>query len=183
MVYKIRLISDEAEGFLREISIDAEATFYDLHKAILASVGYKDDQMTSFFTCDDNWEKEVELTLEEMGSEDAQLMADVKLEELLEDEKQKLIYVFDPLAERIFFMELSRIVTGQSLDEAICSKSIGEPPVQTIDFEDQFLAGGGGALDLDDDLYGSDEYDDSEIDPEGYDLLDESSYSYNDDSF
>lgn len=48
MVYKFRIISDEVDDFLREIKIDSEASFYDLHEAILKCTGYKDDQMTSF---------------------------------------------------------------------------------------------------------------------------------------
>ena len=55
MVYKFRIISDEVDDFLREIKIDSEASFYDLHEAILKCTGYKDDQMTSFFICDDDW--------------------------------------------------------------------------------------------------------------------------------
>lgn len=57
MVYKFRIISDEVDDFLREIKIDSEASFYDLHEAILKCTGYKDDQMTSFFICDEDWEK------------------------------------------------------------------------------------------------------------------------------
>ena len=38
MVYRFTLISNEADDFVREIKIDAEASFYDLHKAILARV-------------------------------------------------------------------------------------------------------------------------------------------------
>ena len=33
MVYKFRIISDEVDDFLREIKIDSEASFYDLHEA------------------------------------------------------------------------------------------------------------------------------------------------------
>ena len=93
MVYKFRIISDEVDDFLREIQIDSEASFYDLHEAILKSTGYKDDQMTSFFICDDDWEKETEITLEDMGSgsseEDTYIMRETPLSELLEDEKQR----------------------------------------------------------------------------------------------
>lgn len=53
MIYRFTLISDEADDFIREIQIDPEATFYDFHEAIVKSVGYTDDQMTSFFICDD----------------------------------------------------------------------------------------------------------------------------------
>lgn len=57
MVYKFRIISDEVDDFLREIKIDSDASFYDLHEAILKCTNYKNDQMTSFFICDDDWEK------------------------------------------------------------------------------------------------------------------------------
>ena len=66
MIYRFTIISDEVDDFVREIQIDPEATFFDFHEAILKSVGYANDQMTSFFICDDDWEKEKEVTLEEM---------------------------------------------------------------------------------------------------------------------
>ena len=57
MIYRFTIISDEVDDFVREIQIDPEATFLDFHEAILKSVGYTNDQMTSFFICDDDWEK------------------------------------------------------------------------------------------------------------------------------
>ena len=124
MVYKFRIISDEVDDFLREIKIDSEASFLDLHEAILKCTGYKDDQMASFFICDEDWEKEIEITLEDMGSgsseEDTFVMKETPLSELLQDEKQKLIYVFDPINERVFFMELAEIITGKDQAKAIC---------------------------------------------------------------
>ena len=68
MVFRFLMLSDEVEDFKREIQIDADATFFDLHKAILASTGFQDGEMTSFFLCDDNWEKEQEITLTEMDT-------------------------------------------------------------------------------------------------------------------
>ena len=173
MVYKFRLISDEVEDFLREIKLDSDATFLDLHKAILKSTGYKDDQMTSFFTCDDRWEKEIEITLEDMDSdrsdEDTYVMKDTRLSELLEDERQKLIYVFDPLTERVFFMELAEIITGKRLDHAVISRKEGTPPPQTVDFDDPLL-NRQGIFDLDDDLYDPDEYDEQDLLDNGLDF-------------
>ena len=131
MVFRFTLISDEVDHFLREIQIDAEATFQDFHQAILSSVGYPDDQMTSFFICNESWEKETEITLEDMGfdsDEDSWVMKDTVLSELIEDEKQRLIYVFDPLAERVFFIELSEIITGKQLKAPVCTKKVGDAP-------------------------------------------------------
>lgn len=48
MVYRFTIISNEVEDFIREIKIDAEATFYDLHQAILSSCHYADNVPTSF---------------------------------------------------------------------------------------------------------------------------------------
>lgn len=171
MVYRFILISDEVDDFVREIKIDPEATFYDLHKAILESTGYKDDQMTSFFTCDEDWEKEKEITLEDMSSnseEDSWVMKETRLNELLEDEKQKMIYVFDPMTERVFFIELAEIITGQDLSAAVCSRKEGEAPQQTIDFEE--MAAGSGSLDLDENFYGDQDFDLEDFDPEGFDM-------------
>ncbi len=183
MVYKFRIISDEVNDFLREIDIDSEASFYDLHKAILESTGYKDDQMTSFFICDDDWEKETEITLEDMGQssyeEDSYVMKDTKLSELLEDEKQKLLYVFDPLAERVFFIELSKIITKKDMDKAVCTRKIGDAPQQTINFDEQMNVNS--TLDMDEKFYGDEEFDMDDFDKDGYGL-DEGS-PYNDDKY
>ena len=68
MVFRFLILSDEVDDFKREIKIDAEATFLDLHDAILESVGYTKDQMCSFFICDDDWSKNTEITLVEMDT-------------------------------------------------------------------------------------------------------------------
>ena len=179
MVYKFRIISDEVDDFLREIKIDSEAAFDDLREAILKSGGYKEDQMTSFFVCDDNWEKETEITLEDMGQssseEDTYVMKETKLNELLEDEKQKLLYVFDPLSERVFFIELSEIITGKELDKAVCSRKSGEAPQQTIDFDEQMNTNT--ALDLDENFYGDEDFDMEDFDQDGYGMDDENPYN------
>ncbi|MDP4278881.1 MAG: hypothetical protein Q8914_14745, partial [Bacteroidota bacterium] len=113
MVYKFRILSDEVDNFVREIAIDSEASFLDLHDAILESVGYTADQMSSFFLCNDEWEKETEVTLIEMDSSpevDNWIMESTKLSDLIEDEGQKLLFVFDYLTERSFFIEAFQLV-------------------------------------------------------------------------
>lgn len=171
MVYRFTIISDEVDNFRREIQINSDATFLDLHNAILKSVGYPNDQMTSFFICDDNWEKETEITLEDMGTSsdmDSWIMEETPLNELLEDEKQHLLYIFDPLADRAFFMELSEIITGKSLDEAVCTKTVGEAPQHVLDFDQlmatQITTG------LDDSFSDDEDFDLDEIDPDGFEM-------------
>ena len=46
MVLKFVMYSEEVEDFVREIHIDSDATFLDFRDAIVASVGYGNDQLT-----------------------------------------------------------------------------------------------------------------------------------------
>ncbi len=172
MVYRFTIISDEVDNFRREIQIDSDATFFDLHNAILESAGYPNDQMTSFFICDDNWEKETEITLEDMGTSseiDSWIMDETPLNELLEDEKQHLLYIFDPLADRAFFIELSEIITGKSLYKAVCTRSMGDAPQHILDFE-QLMASQVAATTLDDSFGDDEDFDLDEIDPDGFEM-------------
>ena len=187
MIYRFTIISDEVDDFVREIQIDPEATFFDLHEAILKAANYTNDQMTSFFICDDDWEKEKEITLEEMDNNpemDSWIMKETRLNELIEDEKQNLLYVFDYMTERCFFIELSEIITGKEIKGAKCTKKSGEAPKQTVDFEE--MAAGGGSLDLDENFYGDQDFDMEDFDAEGFDVNDGAAgggSSYDEDKF
>lgn len=187
MIYRFTIISDEVDDFVREIQIDPEATFFELHEAILKAANYTNDQMTSFFICDDDWEKEKEITLEEMDNNpemDSWIMKETRLNELIEDEKQKLLYVFDYMTERCFFIELSEIITGKEIKGAKCTKKSGEAPKQTVDFEE--MATGGGSLDLDENFYGDQDFDMEDFDAEGFDVNDGAAgggSSYDEDKF
>ena len=188
MVYKFRLLSDEVDNFRRDIEIDSDATFFDLHKAILSSVNYADDQMTSFFICNDQWIKEVEITREDMGSmseDENYIMAETVIGDLVEDEKQKLMYVFDPLADRVFYMELSKIEFGKDIDQAVCTKSVGEAPAQMLNFDELMSKAPivEASDDFNEDFYGNDSYNDDDIDPEGYGIGDIADMSSIDDLY
>lgn len=175
MIYRFLILSDEVDNFSREIEIDSEATFLDFNDAILKSVGYKKDQLTSFFHCMNGWEKYEEITLIEMDTNpdtDSYVMESTHLYEFAEDEGDRLIFVFDNLTERSFFIELKEIKPG-SLDEPKCTRKKGEAPKQ-ITSEDEFLYGLGDSangknniLD-DDDFYGDSEFDMEELDSEGF---------------
>ena len=91
MIYRFVIVSDEADNFKLQIAIDSTATFMQLRNVILESAGYDKEQMDSFYICDDEWNKEKEVTCMDMGSdtdEDIWIMDDTQLDELLEDEDQ-----------------------------------------------------------------------------------------------
>lgn len=139
MIFKFIMVSDEIDEFRREIEIESDSTFLEFHKAILDSVGYTDDQITSFFICDDEWERSQEISLVEMDTAsdcDCYTMEDTHLDEFIEDEGQKLQYVFDTLSDRCFYIELKQVITGKDLDAPICTKKKGDAPKQT---DDSFL--------------------------------------------
>ncbi len=175
MVYKIILLSDEVDEFKRVFTIDADATFLDLHDAILDSVGYAKDQPTSFFLCDEDWTKLTEITLIEMDTsseEDSYVMEKTHLREGLEEEGQKFMFIFEYLTERAFYLELNEIIPGKNQAKAECVKSIGDPPAQVSSIDDlnpnpNFSSD----LGLDEDFYGDKDFDMDELDEEGIDGL------------
>lgn len=184
MIYRFILISDEVDDFMREIQIDADAKFLDFHKVILETCGYSDDQMTSFTICENGWERVQEITLEDMSTsadEDSYIMAKTRLSDFLEEEKQHLLYTFDPLGGRVFFIELSEIITGKSLKTPKVTRQSGDAPEQQLDFDELFaqnpIQASGSSTDImdDDDLFG-DGISDEDIDLEGLDISDGEPY-------
>lgn len=180
MIYNFRIVSDEVDNFKREIQIDADNTFLDFKNAICDSVGYDKSQLSSFFTCNDDWEREQEISLEDMGSdssEDVYLMEETPLSDFIEDEGQRLVWVFDYMTDRSFFIEMKRSVPGKHLLEALCSISMGKAPEQFVDMNefdakiDAKAAAQQADLDIDDDLYGSTEFNVDELDEAGFDEL------------
>ncbi len=175
MIYKITFSCEEGDqNFRRVFEADSEATFLDLHKAILQSVHYTDDQMTSFFMCNDDWEKEQEVTLVPMDSNfeyDNMVMDSTRLSDLLTEQGQRLIYVFDPMFERYFFGSLKSIKPG-TMEGVKCVESTGRAPKQ-LKSEDPLkdLTKEAKSVDTmldDDDFYGDSQYDEGDIDSEGF---------------
>lgn len=176
MIFNFRLVSDEVDNFKREIEIDADDTFLDLRNAICDAVQYDRSEMCSFFLCDDSWEKEKEITLEDMSTdsdEDTYLMDECILSDYLDDEGQKLMFVFDYMTDRAFFLQLKKIITGKSLKDPVCTLSMGKAPDQHIDmkrFEAEIDAKAAKQASLEDfgEDFDEDGYNEDEFDPEGF---------------
>lgn len=181
MVFNFRIVSDEVDNFKREIKIDAHNTFLDLHNAICDSVGYRKNEMSSFFLCDKGWEKEREITLEDMGVDDTDeevyVMDECVLSDFIEDEGQRLLFTFDYLNDRSFFIEMKEMITGRDLLDPVCSLSVGKAPDQYVEPEllakepAEKLAQAAKPTtldDFDDPLYGDEEFNPEEFDEEGF---------------
>lgn len=180
MVYRFKLVSDEATNFAREIEIDSDSSFLQLRNAILDSVDYSKDDMDSFFLCDEDWGRQEEITLEDMGSSsdrDIWLMEDTPVGELVEDEGQKLVFVFDYLTERSFFMELKEIIPGRSLSNPVCTMKKGKAPVQKVDMDEFDAQIDAVAMKQAADILDEDFYSDGGYNPEDLEGLDD--YNFN----
>lgn len=112
MVYKIRIILDAEEDVFRDIEILQSDTLEEFHNAITQAFGFMGDEMASFYTCDASWKQDEEIALFDMGENgsDVKLMNETFLEDVITQEKPRLIYVYDFLSMWTFFVELADIV-------------------------------------------------------------------------
>ena len=83
MTQKITLFSQEVEDFVIEIKIDADATFYDLHKLIQKACNFEEQDNQRFMICNEDWKIERNILLkdnEDTGiDEDLYLMRETTL--------------------------------------------------------------------------------------------------------
>lgn len=132
MVYKFVVLSDEDDAFVREFEFLDNQTLMEFHNILQEELEFDKSQMASFFLASDNWEKEEEFTLFDMGS-GSSTMDDAILEDIIFRKNQKLLYIFDFFNERGLFIEY----TGET-DEIdgreypVCTNSKGIPPKQII---------------------------------------------------
>jgi hypothetical protein len=132
MVYKFVVLSDEDESFVREFEFLDSHTLLDFHNLIQDELEFDKSQMASFFMATDNWEKEEEFTLFDMGA-GSSTMDDGILEDIIFRKNQKLLYVFDFFNERSLFVEYTgevKEIDGREYPS--CTNSKGLPPKQVI---------------------------------------------------
>ncbi len=178
MVYRFKIVSDETVNFRLTIECDSESTFLELRSALLKATGYNGADCASFYICDDDWTRRQQIALEDIESdseEDIWLMADTPLSELIEEEGQKLLFIFDKHGDRVLYMDMREIITGRNMSEPLCTIKIGKAPLQRLPVEEETKTtqktsvGSGTIIDeLGLDFYGDSEYDAEDL-PEGFD--------------
>jgi hypothetical protein len=126
--YRFRLLYEEQDDFLRDIEIKPGQTFKQFHDIILNSVEIEGNELASFFICDPGWNKQTEITLIDMGVKEpdvdfddddrkpvnvpipVKIMDDVKIREVIDDPHQRILFEYNFLNPRVFFIELLKIV-------------------------------------------------------------------------
>ncbi|WP_306352899.1 IS1096 element passenger TnpR family protein [Flavobacterium sp. '19STA2R22 D10 B1'] len=164
MVYKFRVILDAEEDIFRDIAIMDNATLEDFHNAIVNAFGFDGMEIASFYTCDETWTQEDEISLFDTGdvAGEQKIMSDYALSDLLNEDNTKLIYVYDFLNMWTFLIELAAIEEtpepGERYPHLLFSH--GELPIEAPekDFNDTTVSK--------DDIYGDfeDDFDEDDMD-------------------
>lgn len=118
-VFTFRLLISENEDFIRDIEIRSDQTFLDFHRMILSCTGLDGDELGSFHLCNKKWEKQKEITLMDMVTDakktrgksdqnidDLYVMENSILEDFIAGKDQHLLYEYDFLDLKTFFIKL-----------------------------------------------------------------------------
>lgn len=162
MIYRFRVILDAHDDVFRDIEISQDATLEDFHNAITQSFGFGGQEMASFFTSDNEWNQDEEISLFSM-EDSGRDMQNTLLEDVVSKDQTKLIYIYDFLSMWTFLIELADI--GEPTPGILYPNLMfahGEIPDEAPDkeFETETLLDD---EELDDD-FDSDEYDDLNFD-------------------
>jgi hypothetical protein len=133
MIYKFRLLSGIEEDFVCDIELKESQSFLDFHKIIQQTLKYDESFLASFYLCNDQWEKEQEISLMEMNSDtgDELLMSEAVLKDYMYKKYERLIYVYDMFNEDAFFIELvGALKENTDNNYPLCSHLAGTIPPQ-----------------------------------------------------
>jgi hypothetical protein len=134
--FKFRVLIDTAEkqDVFRDIELKNNNSFLDLHNQIQEAFGFDNSEMASFYLSNEDWERGEEIALMDMGAGKqgpSRLMEDTAIHDIVEDQKQKILYVFDFLRMWTFFVEVAEIRDAEKDEEfPKISLSYGEAPDQ-----------------------------------------------------
>jgi len=105
MIYRMRVILDTETDVIRDFEIEATSTLEELHDAVSQSFGFAGNEMASFYRSDENWIQGEELPLVDMGVGE-ETFNEKPLNNILSENENRLIYVYDFLNLWTFFVEL-----------------------------------------------------------------------------
>ena len=142
MIYRFRAVldHDNKEDIFRDIEIRKTDTFEDLHNVLTQSFGFDGSEMASFYVSNDEWDQGQEIALFDMGqNHDIRMMNETIIEDVVDEDHTKLIYVYDFLNMWTFLVELGEIVDeAQGTDYPNLMFVCGQVPLEAP--EKQFEA-------------------------------------------
>lgn len=133
LIYRFRVLIDDASEAFRDIEIGSGQTFLEFHQAIKEAFGFTGQEMACFYVSDAEWGKGIEIPLADLGfGEDGKvplMMEEVEVGDHVRDPDQRFVYAYDFLNMWMFMVE--RIGTGDpdpALTYPRVSLSMGEAP-------------------------------------------------------
>lgn len=133
MINKIRIILDAEDDVFRDVAVEEEMTLEDFHNVVVQAFGFAGNEMASFYTCNENWEQQEEIALFDMGdaAEPPRLMNEVLLNQAMNADSPKMIYVYDYFNMWTFFVELADVVEKEAGQQyPLLLFSFGEMPAE-----------------------------------------------------
>lgn len=141
-VYRFRVSLEDNEDVYRDIDIKSGQTFEQFHTVIQEAFKFDAKHSASFFVSDDYWRKNQEITLKKedlpLDEEEIRkkvdpkkLMSEIKIAKYIEQPHQRFVYIFDPVAQWSFLIEMVKIAEENAkLNYPVVSRSVGNPPKQ-----------------------------------------------------
>ena len=133
MIYRFRVIldNDTEDDIFRDIEIYKTNSLEEFHETIINSFGFTNNEMASFYISDNEWNQGEEISLFNFGDEskETKLMSSVAINQVINNENNKLIYIYDFLNMWVFLIELIEVaeeIKGINYPNIIFSK--GELP-------------------------------------------------------
>ena len=125
MKYNIRITLESKEDVIREIEINSDCFMSELHYFIIEAFGLDNKELASFYTVNSELDLEDEFPLISF-QDNSSNMENTKLESVLTNVNDKLIYVFDYMKMWRFLIDLIKIETD--FKERKCTLKIGKIP-------------------------------------------------------
>ncbi|MFL2568238.1 MAG: IS1096 element passenger TnpR family protein [Flavobacteriales bacterium] len=125
MKYNIRVILESKEDVIRNIEINSDCLLSELHYYLIECFDLNKNELASFYTTNNELEINDEIPLisfEDRGSN----MQNTKLEVVLDEHNNNLIYVYDYMKMWRFLIELKS--KEEDFDFKKCLSKIGKMP-------------------------------------------------------
>lgn len=141
-VYCFRILNSDNEKFLRDVAILEDQSFLELHEFIVEICGFRDNELASFYLCDDAWYKETEISLMDMSIDESDLekfktddeymavpvstMSNTNIGDVVKNVGRKILYEYDFMSPITLFVECISIDETDDDDYPACVKSFGD---------------------------------------------------------
>ncbi|MFL2643816.1 MAG: IS1096 element passenger TnpR family protein [Flavobacteriaceae bacterium] len=129
MIYRFRVIldNDTDDDIFRDIEIHKTNSLEEFHKTIINSFSFINNEMASFYISDNEWNQGEEISLFNFGDEskETKLMSSVAINQVINNQNNKLIYIYDFLNMWVFLIELIEVaeeIKGVNYPNIIFSK-------------------------------------------------------------